>query len=831
MAKPQNTSLNKMSSSRFREFLVGMAVIISMHAAQAQESSVLSTIPHPRLFFTEKELPMLRQQAAGSHAHLRDSISASVQAIMPRIPALQHQKSLPCGGSSYAADLPLADALIPLAFTFLLTDDPAYADAAISAMLAYSAWPSWGQDGGCAAIPPDDPPIAARMLLGMSLAYDWLYQRFTPEEHAAITAALITQARRLYAISATLPPDVENPIRWWRNSFTHHSHIIYHSVLGMAALALEGETPDTQTWLEHARRHAALHRTLLRGIADGTWHEGDALHAMMLAASLPFLRNLRALKGLDLLAHDYYRAWPAWLLLTWLPNTMRSAVTHGDMAWNRLWDYQRAALSFVAGEYHDARAQWLLEQRAARQPETSEARRAPWNVFEFLFFDPLIFPQSPDTLPTSRVFPDLAAVIWRTGWGPDDLVFTLKTGAPGGRFAYDSFLGERAPWNTTLTVTYEGDGTGFDTRHDHADANTCTLWKGPVQLTGELAGHTAEHPAYGETRVHNSVLIDGQGQIGPRSTRAGLRETDAALEFVIVTDHFNYLVSDATHRYQTTDPESGASSNTARRIHRHVLFIKPLYLIMIDDIMADESHEYAWVAHANGRISVDGNWIRAEASDVDLLGIGVLNPAPFRARIGVDEPADAQGQAHQPPQQSAPAADFSGKPYVRIQPESPAARVQFVHLLYPTTVAEWGRRPHLHTAGIDAEAAHMQVSRHEATHEILISYGASEEVTRAGYTLRGRVAGIHTDSSGAITALCLLAGTAVFDQDGERPLLTASAPASLDVTYEAPWVRVSGEVPRGAIVTVYSPHWQDVTVNGQYVDSIRQGDSLRFTAP
>jgi hypothetical protein len=679
------------------------------------------------------------------------------------------------------------------------------------------------------------------------MAYDWLYDQFTPEEHAIITQALIRRARELYEASTGIENPAYPDAGWWRNTFIQHHHMINIATLGLAALALEGDTRDAQTWLEQAIRHAKLHRGLLQGIADGTWHEGTIFQTYLLGMSLPFLWNLREIKGVDMMPHEYYNAFSDWMLYNnWLPESTRSVISHGGMAWDYPLGYQHEILSFLAREYRDSRAQWLIEQMDRTQPRTPKVWHAPWYVFEFLFHDPFVTATPPYHLPKSKTFEDLSGVIWRTGWGEHDLVFSLKTGAYGGRFAHDAFLDTQYPWNTNLSIDYAGDGVvGFRTEYDDLDTNTFSLWKGNVQLTGELAGRSDQHPVYGQTSVHNTILIDGRGQVRPQGRISSLKNSDGKLEAVYSTDNFNYLISDAVNRYETVDAETNAVQKTATRLKRHVLFVKPSYLIMIDDIAADDEHEYAWVAHFSKDVRLEGKWIRAESLAYEhdqelpdqrshnLLGVYVLSPDSFRVVIGADDPAkiaEAEGWLAEYEQQQAQFKPFVGKPYIRVLPKQPVNAVQFVHILYPTTVLNWPAKPEILSLGIDQQAAGIRVLLN-GTQDHIINYGEQESVTRDAYTLNGTVASVLKDASGAVTSMFLCNGTSLSDQQGTRQLITTDVPATIDVAYSEPWVRVSGQILPGTTVTVYSPQFQDAIINGQHISAARIGEHLQFTMP
>jgi hypothetical protein len=131
---------------------------------------------------------------------------------------------------------------------------------------------------------------------------------------------------------------------------------------------------------------------------------------------------------------------------------------------------------------------------------------------------------------------------------------------------------------------------------------------------------------------------------------------------------------------------------------------------------------------------------------------------------------------------------------------------------------------------VDQEAAGIRILLN-GTQDHLIKYGAQESVMRDEYTLNGNVASVLKDTFGTITSMFLGQGTRFSDQHDARQLIRADVPATLEVTYSDSWVRVSGDFTGGTTVTVYSPQLQDVTVNRQYVSTVRFGDHIQFTIP
>ena len=79
------------------------------------------------------------------------------------------------------------------------------------------------------------------MLLANALAYDWVYSELALADRHVIRDNLIRRAQESYEAAGVAP--LADGSNWWRNSFIQNHHSTNNSALGVAALALEGDTP------------------------------------------------------------------------------------------------------------------------------------------------------------------------------------------------------------------------------------------------------------------------------------------------------------------------------------------------------------------------------------------------------------------------------------------------------------------------------------------------------------------------------------------------------------------------------------------------------------
>lgn len=801
---------------------------------------------HPRLFFHAEDLGRLRELAQTSHRELWEPIRQFVDDELPRM-TLPESAPISDDLNVYRG---YADALIPLAFTCVIDEQEDDCDTARRYLMTITAWDRW--DRGT-----ERDLGFGHTLFASALAYDWLYNGFNASERAELARRISQRAQAMYDASTQRYNAEWN--NWWANSFLQNHYWINNAALGMAALTLMDEPisldcvvrPDqrvnlraepttdaaivrtansgesfpvlgqtigddnfvwwqigdslwvrgdvvTETgscdaasgsqqpmrWLERAVSVYERVNQFLEGIGDGTWHEGIFYQDYGLTMGIPFLLNLRRLTGTDLIPHGYFSQYVQWRLYNLLPGTKEYLMAYGDLEW--WWDDVRATgvLRFIASEYDDSSAAWIAEQILNSSQRAADIYKAPWYVFEYLYYDAELAPTAPPASQIlARTFPDLEGVIWRTGWGEDAIIFGLKTGAYGGRFSYDTFVNQLTPWDIPCSQT----GCGLNAGHDHDDANNFYLYGGGEWLIPEVQGENNR-----ATSFHNTLLIDGQGQQSPRGERPDdFIGTDGLVLGSANTPHFDYLAADATRRYSTI---ADLTSNI-----RYVMFVRPGYLIMVDEVRAAEPHAYTWASHFGERVTFDGDWLRG-VSGSQLVGIQAVSPADVVTETGND-----------------------GRPVAHVAPAQAAERTTFIHLLVPTTSRAWDERPTAALIAISETAVYVRVSYHDGSEradDILLNIAPERSglAARIGtYYFDGTAAVIRRSGDGSIDSLFLNGGTllATFEpgEDAGR-LLVAEADPSTPLEAVLSGIRADVASNASQPFLLYAPQAEQVYVNG-----------------
>jgi len=500
---------------------------------------------HPRLYLTADWIARLRREIHTTHAGIWTKIRQQADAAVRHGPPAYIREDSHSGAEqlwqrSVGNTLPL------LATAYVLTREKPYLAAAQKWSLASCGYPTWGLgrlDGMDLA--------AGHQLFGLALVYDWCYRDLDLAARRQIRQTLIKRTAALFEAVAS------------GKTGSHRSYLQNHlwiAITGMAAagLALFDETDDAACWIglpleKYGRTMAALG-------PDGASHEGVGYWQYGAEYMLKFMHLARTDLGVTLYDRPWWRNTAAYAQYLALPRR----------AWQRdncivdLADCPRGnwygpdyILRGLARLFRDGHAQWLAQQIDEAGVASPEAA---W--LNLLWYDPAVAPMSPAALPTLRHFDDLGIVSARSGWSGDESLLVFKCGPFIGHDAMDKF-------------SYDPGGG-----HVHPDANHFVLF-GDGQWLVRDDGYQSK-----ATAQHNTLLVDGRGQLGeggqwfkgaePLAQKAHPRIIEADS-----TPALDRITGDATEAYPR---ELGL-----RRFVRHLLFVKPDVLIVADDVRLDKS--------------------------------------------------------------------------------------------------------------------------------------------------------------------------------------------------------------------------------------------------
>lgn len=413
--------------------------------------------------------------------------------------------------------------------------------------------------------------------------YDWLTPVLSTEQREMLAGELKRRVAPFAAITARRAED-------WQ---THHWVVrnmnwksVVHSEMGIAALAIQDQVDLI----------CDVVRSCLQGVLDvlddpamagqdGAYAEGLGYWGYAMSRAVWFGRLLKRVTDgeVDLFEHPYLRETGDYALHMWTPGG--GSFGYEDCSREQM--PHPLVMSVLADAYRREDYQWMaklgLESTSVFSNEL---------LVQFLFADPKLPARRPE-LPTARYFPSIETAAMRSGWDDGATFFGLHAGATA-------------------------------VPHSHLDIGTFTLIGRGERLVDDAGKWPYDHAAgffnstgprwdyeSNATIGHNTVLVDGQGQIFGKGCEGRI----IAKGFGASIDT---LICDVTDAYD----------GRLARFVRYVAFLKPEVLVIIDDLAADEPRRFSWLLHTDGTVALEGTrWtidLRNAGLDVRILGFDQL---------------------------------------------------------------------------------------------------------------------------------------------------------------------------------------------------------------
>lgn len=483
--------------------------------------------PHPRLYLNDTGLPGLRLAVDGSHAH--------IWTIIKRWTDAQLANPAP---TLLEGDFRRIGEMIPYAaLCHRITGEQRYLDLAVRYMTGISRQAHWADDADIEA---------AHLLYALAVGYDWLHGELQPDDSELVRDKLITQATRMRPRCGRRHPPLNN------------HRIVNLCALGIAAIALQGETPGADEWRAHVEK--TLRETLDRYGSDGYSCEGLSYWSYTTEYLLKYLMALPGVRS-PLLNHEWIRNAALSPLYHALPRDMWSDnnmfLNIGDSP-RFCWYGPHYQLFCLASLYGEPGAQWMADQ-IVRADLTRE--HSDW--LSLLWYDPSISCEPPADVPLSHYYRDWDLAVMRSGT-TNGTVCSFKCGPAG-------------------------------SGHSHPDANSFTIFSAGSWLAADAGASLVKRTSH-----HNTILVNGVGQAGEGDRWLQLRKRRKQDEPSIIAagkgTASDYFVGDASDIYRS---KAGLT-----RFRRHFLYQRPDRITVVDELAARRESEFEWLLHTPGEINI-----------------------------------------------------------------------------------------------------------------------------------------------------------------------------------------------------------------------------------
>ncbi len=433
---------------------------------------------------------------------------------------------------------------------------------------------------------------AGHQLLGLAVLYDWCYADLDEPTRQTIRQTLQRRSNAMYF-------GVLEDKTFWRRTYLQN-HLWVNGVGLTAAALVMADTPDARDdaarWLGFAAD--GMRRTFDSLGEDGASHEGVPYWLYGVSQLLKYATLSRDLLGEDFFSTPWLARTAAFPLYMSVPrNAWSRNVCVVDMADSPRahWSCPDDMLHLLARQYRDGHAQWYA--REVRAADAFSNAGTSW--MELFWYDPTVTATPPTDLPTLHHFADMDIVSARTDWSGDESLVVFKCGP---------FIGHKA----IHAFTYDPGGS-----HVHPDANHVSLFGGGQWLLRD-DGYRPKM-----TASHNTLMLDGHGQFGEGKMWFDAEPALAALSApriteVVSTPALDRMSGDATSAYP--------AALGLTRFRRHLLFLKPDVLVVIDDLAANHVADMDLRFHPEAGAAVrDGHALRMTIGNVEFRA-EVLTP-------------------------------------------------------------------------------------------------------------------------------------------------------------------------------------------------------------
>jgi hypothetical protein len=458
-----------------------------------------------------------------------------------------------------------------------LTNDKEARDSAKKALLDVSQWsrwqPPWFNAHGQHTYYP-----AGQLAATVALGYDLLYDDLTEAERSQVRRALIERA----IIPVYKEYVLDNRV------LANTSNWIGHTTGGalIAAAAIAGDVKDEEA---NGQFNVYLNGLLLkleRHIAasylpDGSYGEGISYQEFDLETTAPALAAIDRVFGIDY----------------WNKTNVKNSLLYSMYTFA-----QPANASLDMGDSHPPSARTiapLVKQAKDPQARWFYEQFAHNSVVDFIFYDDSIKSQSPQ-LPTSRVFWNKGNAAFRTGWEKDDTVFLYHAGA--------NFNHSHADQGAFLLTAF---GEPLITEAGWSD-----YYKDPYYAT-----------FFTQAAGHNTVLVDGnpESQTFPDTAQFAALDSRPKITDAITSEFYDAVGSDLTSVYR----------NRLSRYTRRVVFMKPYYFVVFDDLAANDAPaNFDWLLHLPDRARItNAPGLAVYKGDKAALAVRKLMPQDAQMQV------------------------------------------------------------------------------------------------------------------------------------------------------------------------------------------------------
>lgn len=506
---------------------------------------------HPILHFKTSDLPLLRSKTvSGPMKLVWDQLNQNLDNYFNP----QHHYYIDLNNSDWQRFIggethrDREKKLEDLMMGYLLTEDTKYLDLAIKIIEKALEWEDWYDSQWLAR---------AEFTSVMAEAYDWLYPELSQRGILPLLRDCITrEAEALYKYSM----EEEG---WASTHYLANWKAVCHGGLGLAGLALRGEVPESDQWIQRSKEKLLEYMANWFDQDGASMESYDYYYTYPMSYIVNFFSALKRVTGEDL-----FRA---------MDNVIQKSIPYSIALLRPQRDGHNTfddvslivtkphIMARLASVFQDGLAQWHFQYVTGEHKTTEVGWYNAHMTHQIFWYDdtvPIEYPNQSDRMSNAMLFPGFGRFTMRTGFeDTEDIQLSMECGHFGGGHGHPDQGG------------FELNAFGECLIEDPAP---------PVQYGSPL------HQYLSSPEAHNVILIDGKGQM---TAEGDPYDVVGSIDAFLHTDFIDYALANSKIAYDKGD-------NPVQKADRHVLFMRPDYFIIIDDVKKDDApYQYEFVIH------------------------------------------------------------------------------------------------------------------------------------------------------------------------------------------------------------------------------------------
>jgi hypothetical protein len=441
----------------------------------------------------------------------------------------------------------------------------------------------------------------SHLLFGLSVAYDWHKDSMPDDLRKGIRKFIYQHVRTQFAFAKL-------QAGWWTRSYwQNHCWINYTSILA-SGLALSEDYAEAEEWVQFAGRQI---KTMVAVQPPyGSNQEGlnySVYGNLWLVRALTILED----RGEDLFAQskylkEYYKYYQAFAVNENLDIFFDVGDSPRSLWYSPAEIFVKLAQKYNSQEYKDLGLFYRFKIKKPKAGLMSAVYQLPPQKQSLNLWD---------KNPVSVYIQDIGVYSEKI-WKDNAVVgsFFFKSGIAGGRWAHE--------------MSAKDPSLRLNRSHSHPDQNHFIVWT----PKGFLISDTGNSKKPKSTAGHNTLLVDGQGQLGEGekwfkeknlegrsfSSVAGLTENN-----IFQIPEITIVGADAAAFYP--------SSIDLKKFDRTIVWIKPIGFIIIDAVGLNAAHTASVIFHSDFDYKPGENkkyWIvNADRSIAQFIRLWPDNPS------------------------------------------------------------------------------------------------------------------------------------------------------------------------------------------------------------